>query len=689
VGKTLPILAILLSFSARADILDPPSLRCASVDVAGNVTLTWVVPPDPNNIFSEYRIYCSFTTEAGPYIVVGNPLVYGLPTFTHPLAGANTGPRYYFMTTVSIDPQPNESISSDTLSTIFLTVAQSTPLGSAVLDWNLLHDPPLTTTDDNQLVQLEFPQGTWSQVDQVDALADHYQQVISICEDSLTYRIAVQDQLGCVSYSSLAGDVFADVTAPTPPNMTTVSVDTATNQVVLDWDPSPEGDTDGYIIFFIDGNNNYIIDTIYGQNNTTYVWDNSSGGTNPESYTVAAFDTCLTGNPAAPNTSATKPAHTSIHATTAYDRCDAQCLISWTPYIGWDVVTYELYSTFNGGPPVLLATLPASTYNYVHEDLVPFSTYCYVVRAVGDSTDMRSLSNLVCQTTDYPALPQNNYLRVATVVADDHIVVVDSVDQSASVRRYRLERTNNGGPWEEVATQPGSMSPTVVFNDEDVQTALRSYTYHVIVEDSCGVQTLTSNEGTSILLIAEPGTDGVNRLRWNGYEQWAGTVSGYAVYRSIADAPFSPIAFTAPTEWETEDDVNGFIGTNGRFCYYVEAIEVGNASGIDAVSTSNIACAIQQEAVWVPNAFNAGSTILENSRFQPVVAFVDVKGYEFIIFNRWGQQIWSTTDVSEPWKGTVNGNYVPQGVYAYYVAVYNGAGKKFEERGTVTFLCCP
>ena len=68
---------------------------------------------------------------------------------------------------------------------------------------------------------------------------------------------------------------------------------------------------------------------------------------------------------------------------------------------------------------------------------------------------------------------------------------------------------------------------------------------------------------------------------------------------------------------------------------------------------------------------------------------MDVKGYEFIIFNRWGQQIWSTTDLNEPWKGPINGNYVPQGVYAYYVAVLNGAGKKFEERGTVTFLCCP
>lgn len=688
VRSTVPLLAGLLSLTASAAVLDPPSLRCASVDVIGDVTLTWVVPLDPTNIFLEYRIYES-SVEAGPYAVVGTVNVYGLNTFTHAGAGADTGPRYYFMTTVTVDPEPNESFASDTLATIFLTLSQSTPLGSAVLDWSLLHMPPLSTSNDQQFVQIEHPLGTWSQLDEVDSLRTHYQHVIDICEDSLSYRIGLEDQLGCISYSNITGDVFADVTAPTPPTMVSVSVDTSSNQVVLTWDPSPEPDTDGYIIFLIEAGNNYIIDTVFGQDITTYVWDASAGGGGAESYTVAAFDTCLTGSPPAPNTSATKPPHTSIFASTFYDRCEAHCLVAWTPYLGWDVNTYEVYAAVNGSPAILIGTVPGSTLAYTHEDLTPFAEYCYTIKAIGDSVFMRSLSNQVCQLTDYPPLPQWNYLRVATVVADDHIVVVDSVDQSASVRRYRLERTNNGEPWEQVASQPGSSGPTVVFNDLDVMTGLRSYSYRVIVEDSCGVDVLTSNEGTTLLLIAEAGTDGVNRLRWNGYEEWAGTVSGYAVYRSIGDAPFTPIAFNGPTDWEAEDNVNDFIESNGRFCYYVEAIEQGNPSGIQAVSTSNTACAIQEEAVWVPNAFNAGSSILANSRFQPVVAFVDVKGYEFIIFNRWGQQIWSTTDVNEPWNGTINGDYVPQGVYAYYVAVFNGAGKKFEERGTVTFLCCP
>ena len=71
---------------------------------------------------------------------------------------------------------------------------------------------------------------------------------------------------------------------------------------------------------------------------------------------------------------------------------------------------------------------------------------------------------------------------------------------------------------------------------------------------------------------------------------------------------------------------------------------------------------------------------------KPVIAFVDVKGYELTIINRWGQEIWTTNDPDMAWKGLVDGSYVPQGMYAYYCAFQNGAGRKYEERGTVTFL---
>lgn len=667
-----------------AGVIDPPDLRCTSVDIAGNVTLTWVIPPDPNSEFQSYEVFRAFAL-AGPYSDIASPAAYLTPFYVDGTAGANLAARFYFVKTVSLSG--DTSIASDTLSTIFLNVAQSAPPGSADLDWTQPHSPPLPTASLDAVIDWEYPLGSWAHLDTVLNTVHNSSQVISVCDDSLTYRISIQDASGCVTRSNFNGDVFADVTAPTPPVITSVSVDTATNQTTFTWQPSPEGDTHGYIVVIVVNGNNVIVDTVYGQNTTVYQWANSDAGSDAESWTVAAIDSCYHGSPPAPNTSAANSAHTTVHTRLSYDRCASDVRVTWTHYVGWPVTGYELYFTVDNGPPALLGTFPPTGTTFLHEAVDPFRSYCYVVKALSSTPGLSSLSNLACIYTAYPDVPQWNYLRVATVAEQNHIVIVDSVDTSAPARRYRLQRTNNGGPWEEIAELPGGPGNTRVFDDLDVLTDTRGYSYRVVVEDSCGLEATTSNVATSINLVAEAGVDGIDRLRWNGYEDWAGGVTGYAVYRSVADEPFALLAFNPPGQWRLEDDVNSYIATNGKFCYYVEAVEGANPSGINARSTSNLACAVQQEAVWIPNAFIQG-TAGKNSYFKPVVAFVDVKGYELIIYNRWGQEIWSTADPDEAWFGVVDGNYVPQGVYAYYCAVYNGAGKKFEQRGTVTFLCC-
>jgi hypothetical protein len=99
-------LAIVAPFLARAVILDPPSLRCATVNVAGDVTLTWIIPDDPGGDFQEYRIYGS-PSDTGPFVQLGTVGAYAQNTFFHAGAGALGGPRYYYVTTVSTAPPPN------------------------------------------------------------------------------------------------------------------------------------------------------------------------------------------------------------------------------------------------------------------------------------------------------------------------------------------------------------------------------------------------------------------------------------------------------------------------------------------------------------------------------------------------------------------------------------------------------
>ncbi len=671
----------LFASGVAGQALDPPVPNCATVDVSGDVTLTWTIPPDPNGLCGQYQIWHA-NSPLGPFALVTN-VPCGTTSFLHAGAGANAGPQFYFMASATNAVPPEVSVPSDTIATLFLQVFQSTPLGSANLSWNAPATSSASSSDFT--IWLEYPIGTWTQLATVPATTFAFQWVVDICEDSLTFRVGLADANGCISFSNRDGEVFRDVTPPSVPVVQAVSVDSTSGLSTIIWGPSPQPDTDGYIIVFNGPGGAVIIDTVFGQFNNSYTWPDSYPFGGPESFTIASFDTCFSGTPPSPNTSATGASHSTMFARTEYDRCAARTRILWSPYVGWAPLSIQILVQFNGGTWAVLANLPGNATTYQH-DVQPGQTYCYIVKAIQGPGLPGSLSNKTCRFTEYPQLPVGNYIRTVTVTAPDAIAVIDSVDFNAQVSGYRLERSVNGAAYAQVATFPATAGPLITYTDLGVDPSLNGYRYRMQVLDSCGSASVTSNLGANIVLKAEPGLDGINRLNWNGYIQWAGAVAGYAVYRSVADGAFEQIALLPSDPWEYEDDVNAFVTETGNFCYYVVAIEAGNPSGIDATSTSNIACAFQQELIYIPNAFIIGSAIEANREIKPIIGFGDVTEYRFLIINRWNQVIWETERVEDGWDGVVGSQVMPQGIYAYYCSVRNGAGRMVVKRGTVLLL---
>lgn len=664
-----------------AAVLPPPSLHCASVDQAGGITLFWTPPADPLGEFVEYRIYSS-NAAAGPFAPLSTVPALATSSFPDPVADGTAGPVFYYITTMSAGTPAVESAPSDTVSTIFLQVFQSIPLGSADLSWNHLAASP--AAEDSFSVWLEYPIGVLQELALVPASTFSYQYLVSVCEDSLTFHVR-REGPGCTSVSNWSGDVFRDVTPPSIPVITSVTVDTSaagSNLATIDWEQSPEADTDGYIIVFDAPGGAVIIDTVWGATNTSYEWSESTAGSRPESYTVAAFDTCLTGTPANPNTSATQPFHTTVLLDFAYDQCAGTVDLSWTPYIGWVVLNYTLHVQVDNGPWLVEATIDPTVSSH-RVTVEPFRRYCFVIMASQGGGLPNSLSNRTCLDTDYPGLPAFNYLRTVTVSDETEITIIDSVDATALVDGYRLERSDNGGPYEVIASQGPSLSSVITFVDTDVEPSTTGYRYRVVVLDDCGNEAITSNIGSNILLTVVPDLRGVNTLYWNGYQEWDGEILAHAIYRSVEDGPEELWTIAPPDPWTRPDDVSAFTSTNGRFCYTVTAIETANGAGVNMTSRSNTACAVQEELVYIPNAFIVGG---QNPVFKPELAYADVTQYELSIINRWGQVFWTTNDPAEAWDGTAGGKPVPMGVYAYYCNFKNGAGREFEKRGTVTML---
>jgi gliding motility-associated-like protein len=85
----------------------------------------------------------------------------------------------------------------------------------------------------------------------------------------------------------------------------------------------------------------------------------------------------------------------------------------------------------------------------------------------------------------------------------------------------------------------------------------------------------------------------------------------------------------------------------------------------------------------MPNAFAPEGT---NDIFKPVMVFAENSTFQMIIYDRWGQLLFQTTDSESGWDGRQNGNILRQGVYTYIVRVTQLNGDIVEQKGTVLLL---
>jgi gliding motility-associated-like protein len=59
---------------------------------------------------------------------------------------------------------------------------------------------------------------------------------------------------------------------------------------------------------------------------------------------------------------------------------------------------------------------------------------------------------------------------------------------------------------------------------------------------------------------------------------------------------------------------------------------------------------------------------------------------EFSIYNRWGNKVFSTTNIDEGWDGTFNGKPQPMGTYVYVIDAQTDSGRSFNQKGNVTLI---
>ncbi len=93
-------------------------------------------------------------------------------------------------------------------------------------------------------------------------------------------------------------------------------------------------------------------------------------------------------------------------------------------------------------------------------------------------------------------------------------------------------------------------------------------------------------------------------------------------------------------------------------------------------------CVVEKDNLWIPNAFSP-NTDEYNKTFKPISEYI--KSYDLTIYNRWGEQVFESTD-QRAWDGTYLNTPAPQGVYIYRISIVLLDGTRVQEAGTVTLL---
>lgn len=115
--------------------------------------------------------------------------------------------------------------------------------------------------------------------------------------------------------------------------------------------------------------------------------------------------------------------------------------------------------------------------------------------------------------------------------------------------------------------------------------------------------------------------------------------------------------------------------------YFVTAATEAGCTGIDSVDVI-----VSPETILdLPNAFSPGSGTSTNDQLSIIVRGIATLN-SFKIFNRWGQLVFSTTDISKGWNGQYNGKPQPMGAYVYVIDAVSSSGKRFYKQGNVTLL---
>ena len=471
---------------ATDDLVGPPTPRCTFVNSDGSVKLSWVPAVDTVNNFAkyniQYRTYAS-TLAGGPWLNIPGDAddLLDISDFTFPITGINAQiEQYDFRITSLAGCNGDSAMFYNEISSIFLSASpkQNVPQAISELSWNpagpdysglgnffdlygAKNLDTLAVIGASQFVQND------EDIVQLDA-----------CRLPVRYRLNYTDDLfqavglTCEVQSNVAAAVHLDTIPPEPEDLTMLSFNRTTNELVAWWVGNALG-ADSVSFFTRDGFNSGlpIVRSL-----TDGAVDINRGGGSPHSYAfelarIDATDSVRVAGALAKDkcdnvTRGSIVYHKSMDVDVEWKICDSTNIVSWTEYVGLNpdfAVEYEVFYSTDGGAnwgPTLNSVTTDSTYDHLITQ--GGLTYSYYVRATSldpnTPTWATPESNVASTLSIYEDTPLYYYLTNATVLPSNDVEVEYYRDIITPVKGYTVFRGEN----------PDEMLPKAYFDAKDL-----------------------------------------------------------------------------------------------------------------------------------------------------------------------------------------------------------------------------
>ncbi len=254
----------------------------------------------------------------------------------------------------------------------------------------------------------------------------------------------------------------------------------------------------------------------------------------------------------------------------------------------------------------------------------------------------------------------------------DGIIIGDSICLYTEANLKTLQTAGN--PITKWAWDLGDGNAANTQSVKHTYNNLKNYDVSLTVSDANGcTKVLTLNNGVVVYPLPDPSftyketTFGVNQARMVFLPQLDNTSQYYWKF------PDGSTHTTDTPSLVVDNLLKGKV-----------SLRITNQFGCKDSSSQDMYLFPNNFNVYIPNTFSPNNDML-NDVFK-LEGLSNPIDFKLQILNRWGEELYYSTDASKGWDGTYQGQAVQEGVYVYYASFRYFDGKNYAFTGTVTLM---